>query len=64
MTTPERTMVTIAADHIGTITMTPAQFRMFVTAAMVGLDGFDGSPEQNGVADRVWEIIAKLEKVA
>jgi hypothetical protein len=62
--TAERTIVTIEAEHIGKIELTPAQFAMFVMAASVGIDGFEGTPAEEAIADQVWAIINKLEQAA
>jgi hypothetical protein len=59
-----KTMVTIAADHLGTVNMTPAQFRMFCMAAMVGLDGFTGEEADEDLADETHEIVKVLEALA
>ena len=64
MTSKQKSGVMIAADHLGTITMTPAQFRMFCMAAMVGLDGFEGDEADEDLADKVFEIVKRMEAFA
>ena len=63
MATPERTILTIEAEHIGKIEMTPAQFAMFVMAASVGIDGFEGTEAEEAIADQVREIVSRLVRI-
>ena len=62
--TAERTIVTIEAEHIGKIELTPAQFAILLACASVGLDGFQGTDADEAIADEVWAIIEPLHAKA
>jgi hypothetical protein len=64
MAAKQKSTVMIAADHIGTVTMTPAQFRMLLAAAMIGLDGFEGDEASEDLADKTFEIVKRMEAFA
>ena len=62
--TTERTIVTIEAEHIGKFELSPAQFKMLIMGASVGVDAFEGTEAEEKIADEVWAIIMKMEAVA
>ena len=58
-----RTIVSIRAEHLGHIEMSPAEFALLIQCAIVGIDGYDdnGDADSSALADRVFNIINDIE---
>jgi hypothetical protein len=52
--TAERHMVKIETERTGKIALTPDQFDLLLTCALIGLDGAE---EMHPGADALWEIV-------
>ncbi len=60
---PERTIVTIDADHLPRTELTPDDFDFLLDCALVGLEGAPtDSSEEDARADRVWAMLQRLQR--
>ena len=55
----ERHMVIIETERTGQLTLTPEQFDLLLSAALVGLDGYEGPQEKD--ADALWNMLSAAE---